>query len=72
MSRQGSGIETGSVSLHPAGFIHGPQPGSVEAATGQAGTDTTAVMIDAFRRLELGLAVRASEDEGYFPSWSSR
>src|SRR5581483_2788953 len=39
MSRKGSGIGLGSVSLHPAGFIHGPQPGSVEAAIGKPGTE---------------------------------
>ena len=31
MSRAGSGIGVGSISYHPAGFVHGPQPGSVEA-----------------------------------------
>ncbi len=30
MSRAGSGIGVGSISLHPAGFVHGPQPGSRE------------------------------------------
>ena len=30
MSRAGSGIGVGSISVHPAGFVHGPQPGSVE------------------------------------------
>ncbi|MBO0730499.1 MAG: homogentisate 1,2-dioxygenase, partial [Acidimicrobiaceae bacterium] len=29
MSRRGAGISTGSLTLHPAGFVHGPQPGSV-------------------------------------------
>ena len=37
MSRTGSGIGKGSISLHPAGFVHGPQPGSVEAAIGKPG-----------------------------------
>ena len=32
MSRKGSGVGVGSISLHPAGFVHGPQPGSVEAS----------------------------------------
>ncbi len=27
-SRKGSGIGVGSISLHPAGFVHGPQPGA--------------------------------------------
>ena len=54
MSRKGSGIGLGSISLHPAGFIHGPQPGSVEAAIGKPGTDEVAVMVDTFRPLGLG------------------
>ncbi len=32
MSRAGSGIGVGSISFHPAGFVHGPQPGSYEAS----------------------------------------
>ena len=35
MSRKGAGIEVGSLTLHPAGFVHGPQPGSVEASVGR-------------------------------------
>ena len=53
MSRKGAGIEMGSISLHPSGFIHGPQPGSVEASIGKKATDEFAVMIDTFRPLEL-------------------
>ena len=29
MSRAGSGIGVGSISYHPSGFVHGPQPGSL-------------------------------------------
>ena len=69
-SRQGSGIGAGSISLHPAGFIHGPQPGSVEASLGQERTDETAVMIDTFRPLLLGEGARACDDESYPWSWA--
>jgi homogentisate 1,2-dioxygenase len=72
MSRQGSGIGQGSVSLHPSGFIHGPQPGSVEAAIGQPGTEELAVMIDTFRPLRLGQAALDVEDESYPWSWTRR
>jgi homogentisate 1,2-dioxygenase len=58
------------MSLHPAGFTHGPQPGSVEAAIGQARTDELAVMVDTFRPLDLGPAALASEDEAYAWSWA--
>jgi homogentisate 1,2-dioxygenase len=70
MSRKGSGVGLGSMSLHPSGFTHGPQPGSVEASIGKEATDETAVMIDTFRPLSLGAAARASEDEDYAWSWA--
>lgn len=70
MSRKGAGIGLGSLSLHPAGFVHGPQPGSVEAAIGTPGTDELAVMVDTFRPLGLGPAARASEDPEYPWTWA--
>jgi len=69
MSRKGSGVGQGSISLHPAGFIHGPQPGSVEATLGQPRTEEWAVMIDTFAPLDLGEAARACEDSDYAWSW---
>jgi homogentisate 1,2-dioxygenase len=69
MSRAGAGIGQGSVSLHPAGFIHGPHPGSVHAALGAAGTDETAVMLDTYRPLRIGAAGADCEDPGYLASW---
>lgn len=72
MSRKGAGIELGSLSLHPGGFTHGPQPGSVEASIGKEATDETAVMVDTFRPLHLGPAARDSEDAAYPWSWSGR
>jgi homogentisate 1,2-dioxygenase len=70
MSRKGAGIELGSISLHPSGFTHGPQPGSVEASIGKEATDEWAVMVDTFRPLRLGPAGLASEDEGYAWTWA--
>jgi homogentisate 1,2-dioxygenase len=69
MSRKGAGIEVGSISLHPAGHIHGPQPGSVEASIGKERTDEYAVMIDTFRPLGLGPAALECEDTSYAWSW---
>ena len=71
MSRRGAGIELGSISLHPSGFTHGPQPGSVEASIGKEATDELAVMIDTFRPLALGPAALACEDSGYAWTWAS-
>src|SRR5438552_1899560 len=42
MSRAGSGIGVGSISYHPAGFVHGPQPGSVERSMKEDRTNETA------------------------------
>ena len=71
-ARKGSGIGLGSLSLHPAGFTHGPQPGAVEAAIGAEYFDETAVMVDTFRPLDLGVASLDCEDPNYAWSWSGR
>lgn len=69
MSRRGSGIEAGSISFHPAGFIHGPQPGSLEASLGADRTEETAVMIDTFAPLRVSEAARTASDPDYPSSW---
>ncbi len=74
-ARKGSSVDVGSVTLHPSGFTHGPQPGAVEAvlqgvAAGRTATDETAVMIDTFRPLLLGPAARHGEDPEYPWSWA--
>jgi homogentisate 1,2-dioxygenase len=70
-ARKGSGIGQGSVSLHPAGHAHGPQPGAVEASLGAEAFDELAVMVDTFRPLELGEGGVAS-DGAYAWTWSGR
>ena len=72
MSRKGAGIEQGSISLHPSGFTHGPQPGSVEASIGKASTDELAVMVDTFRPLDLLEPAIACEDTSYAWTWAGR
>jgi homogentisate 1,2-dioxygenase len=68
-SRHGSGIAAGSLTIHPAGFVHGPQPGSVEAALGRPRTDETAVMVDTFSPLALTSTARDVADPEYLSSW---
>ena len=70
MSRAGSGIGAGSISLHPAGFVHGPQPGSRERSIGVDRTGETAVMIDVFGPLGLSPAADAISDPEYPWSWA--
>jgi len=71
-ARKGSGIRLGSISLHPGGHTHGPQPGAAEASIGRDFFDETAVMVDTFRPLEIGEGGRAAEDPAYAWSWSGR
>lgn len=68
-ARKGSGIGLGSVSLHPGGHVHGPQPGAIENSIGVEFFDELAVMVDTFRPLELGPGGRAVEDPAYARSW---
>ncbi len=71
-ARKGSGIGIGSVSVHPGGYAHGPQPSAVEASIGAESFDELAVMVDTFRPLELGEAGLAAEDPGYAWTWAGR
>jgi homogentisate 1,2-dioxygenase len=71
-ARKGSGIDLGSISLHPGGYAHGPQPSAVEASIGVEYFDELAVMVDTFRPLELGEAGQAVEDPAYAWTWAGR
>jgi homogentisate 1,2-dioxygenase len=69
-ARKGSGIGQGSVSLHPGGHSHGPQPGAAERSIGAEFFDELAVMVDTFRPLELGEGGTATDDGGYAWTWA--
>jgi homogentisate 1,2-dioxygenase len=71
-ARKGSGIGPGSVSLHPGGHTHGPQPGAIERSLGMESFNELAVMVDTFRPLGLGEGGLACEDPAYPWSWSGR
>ncbi|MEV6599806.1 cupin domain-containing protein [Actinoplanes sp. NPDC051346] len=71
-ARKGSGINVGSISLHPGGHSHGPQPGAIEGSLGAEFFDELAVMVDTFRPLGLGEAGRVSDDGKYAWTWSGR
>ncbi|GAA3842375.1 homogentisate 1,2-dioxygenase [Amycolatopsis tucumanensis] len=71
-ARKGSGIGQGSISLHPGGHSHGPQPGAYERSIGVEYFDELAVMVDTFRPLELGEGGRAAEDPNYAWTWAGR
>jgi len=71
-ARRGSGIDQGSISLHPSGFTHGPQPGAPDRAIGVEFFDELAVMVDTFRPLDLCEPALSCEDTGYAWTWSRR
>ncbi|WP_205699456.1 homogentisate 1,2-dioxygenase [Conexibacter sp. SYSU D00693] len=64
------GVGVGSVTLHPSGLPHGPQPGTVEAALGATRTDELAVMWDTFRPLALTSLWQAHDRDEYAYSWN--
>jgi homogentisate 1,2-dioxygenase len=67
MSRKGIGF--GSLTLHPDGLPHGPQPGRMEASIGKKETRELAVMVDTFRPLTVAQQALAVEDHQYGRSW---
>ncbi|GAA1442770.1 homogentisate 1,2-dioxygenase [Mycobacterium cookii] len=71
-ARKGSGINLGSISLHPGGHAHGPQPSAIEASLGADYFDESAVMVDTFAPLELGEGGIAVEDPAYAWTWAGR
>ncbi|MGH2867774.1 MAG: homogentisate 1,2-dioxygenase [Solirubrobacteraceae bacterium] len=64
------GIDAGSVTLHPSGLPHGPQPGLAEKSIGQRFTDELAVMCDTFRPLRLTALCGELDDGRYALSWA--
>jgi homogentisate 1,2-dioxygenase len=63
------GISVGSITLHPSGLAHGPQPGLAEKALGVTETTELAVMCDTFRPLRLTTFARDLDDGRYAYSW---
>jgi homogentisate 1,2-dioxygenase len=64
-------IHPGMMTLHPAGFTHGPHPKALKNVLKQpkSGTDEVAVMVDARDALEIGAAAKSVEWTGYVDSW---
>ena len=65
------GIEEGSITLHPLGIPHGPQPGAVEASLGATKTEELAVMVDTFHPFKLTSHALELEDADYWKSWKT-
>jgi homogentisate 1,2-dioxygenase len=63
------GVEVGSITLHPSGLPHGPQPGLAERSIGMHETHELAVMCDTFHPLKLTPFARDLDDGRYAYSW---
>jgi homogentisate 1,2-dioxygenase len=64
------GVDVGSLTLHPSGLPHGPQPGTVEKALGAKRTNELAIMWDTFRPLALTTLWREHDNPDYAFSWN--
>lgn len=62
-------IKPGNITLHPAGFTHGPQPGAAERSIGKKETKELAVMVDTFAPLMVTEEAIKIADPDYFKSW---
>ena len=67
MSRKG--VSPGSITYHPMGLPHGPQPGKYEESIGKRKTEELAVMIDTFDSLYITDQAEACSDQAYPLSW---
>lgn len=63
------GIDSESISLHPAGVAHGPHPGTYEKSLGTQRTEELAVMIDCYPPFRLTTDATRLEDPDYHMSW---
>lgn len=70
-TRRGTGVGVGSVTVHPAGFIHGPHPGNVERALGAERANEYQVMVDTHRPLLVSATARSVFDGDYPFTWAT-
>jgi homogentisate 1,2-dioxygenase len=62
-------LHSGMMSLHPAGFPHGPHPKAIKNVTTKTHTDEVAVMIDTWQPLKPDPGLDQVEVVEYWKSW---
>lgn len=67
MSR--TGVSDGSITIHPSGLPHGPQPGRYEGSIGKKETVEYAVMLDTFGPIHVAEDADEIDDASYPLSW---
>ncbi len=63
------GINNRSLSYHPAGMPHGPQPGNYFGSVGTKWANEVAVMVDTWGPIHMTKAALGCEDAAYATSW---
>ena len=62
-------LHAGMLTLHPAGFPHGPHPKAVKNIGTKTHTDEVAMMIDAWKTLNIDPEFAKTEVSEYWQSW---
>jgi homogentisate 1,2-dioxygenase len=65
-------LHAGMMTLHPAGFPHGPHPKAVKNVGAKTHTDEVAVMIDTYNHLLVDQQMDAIELKNYWQSWMAK
>lgn len=65
-------LHAGMMTLHPAGFPHGPHPKAVQNVTTKTMTDEVAVMIDSWQTLQIDPSFEKFELKEYWQSWMKK
>jgi homogentisate 1,2-dioxygenase len=65
-------LHAGMMTLHPAGFSHGPHPKAVQAVSTKTHTDEVAVMIDSWQTLQIDPDFGKVELPEYWQSWMKK
>lgn len=65
-------LHAGMLTLHPAGFPHGPHPKAVKAVQTKTHTDEVAVMIDTWQTLHVDPILEKVELPDYWKSWMTK
>lgn len=65
-------LHSNMISLHPAGFPHGPHPKAFAAQGTKTITDEVAVMVDSWQPLQIDPYFQKVEVESYWKSWMKK
>jgi homogentisate 1,2-dioxygenase len=65
-------LHAGMITLHPAGFPHGPHPKAFQSIEKKTFLDEVAVMIDSAKQLQIDPLLEQVERKDYWQSWAKK